>query len=161
MLSALSLCSPLNSILAQSISSVSLNPNPRFISFPLNCSNADTTSATISTSPTTSAPPVKRKRRRHKKFCPGENEGICEEMRFVAMRLRSEKAANDAKDDEVTWQPSMEGFLEYLVDSKLVFETVERIVNESSDEACEFCFRNPIFIALMKLVSSVLEILFS
>jgi heme oxygenase (biliverdin-producing, ferredoxin) len=60
-------------------------------------------------------------------------------MRFVAMRLRDEKAANEVKDDEVTWQSSMEGFLEYLVDSKLVFETVERIVNEFSDEACEFC----------------------
>lgn len=61
-------------------------------------------------------------------------------MRFVAMRLRDEEAATEANDDEDTWQPSVEGFLRYLVDSKLVFETVERIINESSDEACEILF---------------------
>ena len=36
------------------------------------------------------------------------------------------------------WKPSMEGFLNYLVDSKLVFNTVERIVDESSHVACEW-----------------------
>lgn len=44
---------------------------------------------------------------------------------------------NDGDDGGVTWQPSMEGFLNYLVDSKLVFNTVERIVDESSHVACE------------------------
>ncbi|GLT47013.1 hypothetical protein SLA2020_207350 [Shorea laevis] len=34
-----------------------------------------------------------------------------------------------------SWKPSMEGFLKYLVDSKLVFDTVERIVDESNDVA--------------------------
>ncbi|KAF8029561.1 hypothetical protein BT93_E2087 [Corymbia citriodora subsp. variegata] len=34
-----------------------------------------------------------------------------------------------------TWIPSMEGFVQYLVNSKLVFDTVERIVDESSDVA--------------------------
>ncbi|ONI33676.1 hypothetical protein PRUPE_1G440300 [Prunus persica] len=34
-----------------------------------------------------------------------------------------------------TWRPSMEGFLKYLVDSKLVFDTVERIVDDSNDVA--------------------------
>lgn len=42
---------------------------------------------------------------------------------------------NDGDDGGVTWQPSMEGFLNYLVDSKLVFNTVERIVDESSHVA--------------------------
>lgn len=32
-----------------------------------------------------------------------------------------------------SWKPSMEGFLKYLVNSKLVFDTVERIVDESDD----------------------------
>lgn len=36
-----------------------------------------------------------------------------------------------------TWRPSMEGFLKYLVDSKLVFDTVERIVDDSNDVACQ------------------------
>lgn len=35
------------------------------------------------------------------------------------------------------WMPSMEGFVSYLVDSKLVFDTVERIIAGSTDVACE------------------------
>lgn len=41
---------------------------------------------------------------------------------------------------EGEWMPSMEGFVKYLVDSKLVFDTVERIVAESTDVACELRF---------------------
>ncbi|XP_055836033.1 probable inactive heme oxygenase 2, chloroplastic [Solanum dulcamara] len=101
-------------------------------------------------------PPVKRKRkrRRYRKQYPGEKKGITEEMRFVAMKFRNsigkKKSESDDKmkdngyesvssdeDDggggEETWKPSMEGFLKYLVDSKLVFSTIERIVDESSD----------------------------
>lgn len=73
------------------------------------------------------------------------------------MRLRStNKSGNDDDDQDssseddkeeednndvggggggVTWQPIMDGFLKYLVDSKLVFNTVERIVDESSHVA--------------------------
>ncbi|XP_027149020.1 probable inactive heme oxygenase 2, chloroplastic isoform X1 [Coffea eugenioides] len=122
-----------------------------------------------------SAPPVRRRRRRYRKLCPGENKGITEEMRFVAMKLRnsgkpkkikkgrgnaesikevetgnSADSGEDQKDvsiseekvekdddgsnaNEDIWQPSLEGFLKYLVDSKLVFSTIERIVDESSD----------------------------
>lgn len=110
-------------------------------------------------------PPVKKKRKRYRKQYPGESEGITEEMRFVAMRLRNVNGkkvttSNSEGDDEgsgdnaetkeknegvgygeaETWSPSMEGFLKYLVDSKLVFNTIERIVDESSDVACEFLF---------------------
>lgn len=46
-------------------------------------------------------------------------------------------ASDNDGDGGMTWQPSMEGFLNYLVDSKLVFNTVERIVDESSHVACE------------------------
>lgn len=38
---------------------------------------------------------------------------------------------------EGEWMPSMEGFVMYLVDSKLVFDTIERVVAESTDVACE------------------------
>jgi heme oxygenase (biliverdin-producing, ferredoxin) len=38
---------------------------------------------------------------------------------------------------EGEWMPSMEGFVRYLVDSKLVFDTIERVVAESTDVACE------------------------
>ena len=116
--------------------------------------------------------PVKKKRKRYRKQYPGESEGITEEMRFVAMRLRNingkkvtsnsvsdtdsentqgeeeeEGRGDNAETEEnnegvddgeaETWSPSMEGFLKYLVDSKLVFNTIERIVDESSDVACE------------------------
>ncbi|KAK4490359.1 hypothetical protein RD792_001035, partial [Penstemon davidsonii] len=98
-----------------------------------------------------SPPPVLHRRRRYRKKCPGEDKGITEEMRFVAMKLRnSGKGRNkknfeeneddlEVKEEEEedkngdTWQPSVEGFLKYMVDSELVFSTVERIVDESSD----------------------------
>lgn len=47
---------------------------------------------------------------------------------------------NDDDDDDgdgESWQPSMEGFMRYLVDSELVFRTIERIVDESSDVSCK------------------------
>lgn len=112
---------------------------------------------------------MKKKRKRYRKQYPGENEGITEEMRFVAMRLRNikgKKVSSDCvsdsetdtentpsdqekeddsetvKSDEnggdgeaETWSPTMEGFLKYLVDSKFVFNTIERIVDESDDVA--------------------------
>lgn len=134
----------------------------------------------------TTAPPVIKRRKRYRKQYPGESEGITEEMRFIAMRLRNingkkhthnkredDKDEDDDKEDNVTqedstsnefqeggkgksnsdgdeddcddggsktWQPSMEGFLKYLVDSEVVFNTVERIVDDSNDVACEFFF---------------------
>ncbi|KAM4121786.1 hypothetical protein ACB094_01G032800 [Castanea mollissima] len=123
------------------------------------CSGSNTSSyspsPSISTTTTTSAPPVIKRRKRYRRQYPGESIGITEEMRFVAMRLRNVKGKkytkdslgedeekddnlasdNDGDDGGVTWQPSMEGFLNYLVDSKLVFNTVERIVDESSHVA--------------------------
>ncbi|KAA8528563.1 hypothetical protein F0562_035918 [Nyssa sinensis] len=116
-----------------------------------------TPSLATATTTMTNAPPVVRKRRRYRKQYPGEKKGITEEMRFVAMRLRNTKGKkieldNSDKDDHVdindesisklgeddggggeTWQPSMEGFLKYLVDSKLVFNTIERIIDKSDD----------------------------
>ncbi|CAA0830295.1 Probable inactive heme oxygenase 2-chloroplastic [Striga hermonthica] len=109
----------------------------------------------IGQTPPPPPPPVRQQRRRYRKAYPGEKEGITEEMRFVAMRLRnsgkSKSRANSngvesEKNNEVDgdaeekddgdgdeWQPSMEGFLKYLVDSELVFRTVESIVDESTD----------------------------
>ncbi|XP_050126380.1 probable inactive heme oxygenase 2, chloroplastic isoform X2 [Malus sylvestris] len=50
----------------------------------------------------------------------------------------SESDADGDGGETETWRPSLEGFIKYLVDSKLVFDTVERIVDESNDVACEF-----------------------
>ncbi|XP_010916650.1 probable inactive heme oxygenase 2, chloroplastic [Elaeis guineensis] len=125
---------------------LSFNPkNPRF-SFSCSCSSSSSPSfSPPSAPPSPSAPPVTKKRVRYRKLHPGESEGIVEEMRFVAMRLRSTPTGGDEKAEgegelepgggRDTWQPSMEGFLKYLVDSKLVFDTVERIVDESTDVA--------------------------
>ncbi|KAF9599879.1 hypothetical protein IFM89_001825 [Coptis chinensis] len=63
-------------------------------------------------------------------------------MRFVTMKLCSEKVSNaQGNEEEIesslenseTWEPKIEGFINYLVDSKLVFETLECIVEESED----------------------------
>ncbi|KAF8410028.1 hypothetical protein HHK36_002548 [Tetracentron sinense] len=116
--------------------------------FILCCSNSTDPTPTATTS---IASPVIRKRKRYRKMYPGESEGITEEMRFVAMKLRNVNGQNisdndDDDDDEEgveslnpkdgeTWQPSIEGFLKYLVDSKLIFDTLDRIVDESNDVA--------------------------
>ncbi|KAI4366417.1 hypothetical protein MLD38_022298 [Melastoma candidum] len=140
---------------------------PRAATFFVNCSDH---SISISTGTTNINPPVAKKRKRYRKLYPGEAEGITQEMRFVAMRLRNvdgkyvlkknanrggESGAGDSEskteeeeeEGEVkerggeedggggTWNPSLEGFVKYLVDSKVVFETIERIVDESSDVA--------------------------
>eukprot|EP00262_Sarcandra_glabra_P005447 TRINITY_DN1705_c0_g2_i1.p1 TRINITY_DN1705_c0_g2~~TRINITY_DN1705_c0_g2_i1.p1 ORF type:complete len:307 (+),score=54.80 TRINITY_DN1705_c0_g2_i1:38-922(+) len=98
---------------------------------------------------TVSTTTIVKKRKRYRKECPGESKGIVEEMRFVAMKLRNSKSNREGgaaieegeASDGDTWQPSMDGFLKYLVDSKLVFETLERIVDESNHVAYAY-FRN-------------------
>ncbi|XVE55930.1 hypothetical protein DITRI_Ditri03aG0196700 [Diplodiscus trichospermus] len=146
---------------------LNLNKRPTI----LRCSNSSAIPSTNNGSNNSMAgPPVKKKRKRYRKQYPGESEGITEEMRFVAMRLRNingkrvtsrsvsdtDTDSENAQGEETgggdnaeteennegvgdgeaeTWSPSMDGFLKYLVDSKLVFNTIERIVDESSDVA--------------------------
>lgn len=121
-------------------------PNPNFsfnrsnARFSLSSSARPPPSSTTTTTPA-GLGPVMRKRKRYRKLYPGESEGIVEEMRFVAMRLRNTSSggeeAGEAEPDggDGAWRPSMEGFLKYLVDSKLVFDTLERIVDKSDDVA--------------------------
>lgn len=94
--------------------------------------------------------PVVKKRRRYRKMYPGESKGITEEMRFVAMRLRSSLNVADGSDsshlneidksENEMWIPTIEGFLKYLVDSKVVFDTLEGIIDRSDDVSCELFF---------------------
>ncbi|TKY57787.1 inactive heme oxygenase 2 [Spatholobus suberectus] len=94
-----------------------------------------TTTLTHSHTPTPKPKPkstVKPKRKRYRKLYPGETTGITEEMRFVAMRLRNVTVSEDQSLSD-TWQPSVEGFLCYLVDSHLVFATLQRVVDESDN----------------------------
>lgn len=84
---------------------------------------------------------------KQKKKYPGESKGFVEEMRFVAMRLHTRDQAKEgekpAKSPEETspakWEPSVDGYLRFLVDSKLVYETLEKIVEEAPVDYCE-CF---------------------
>jgi len=69
-----------------------------------------------------------------------------EEMRAAAMRLHSrDQAARDGKEEAqapmeppiAKWQPTVEGYLRFLVDSKLVFETLEAIVDRAAVPWCQ------------------------
>ncbi|RWR92523.1 putative inactive heme oxygenase 2, chloroplastic [Cinnamomum micranthum f. kanehirae] len=136
----------------------SRNRDGNFISC---CSSTDTDTHMLpSTTPTKTV--VSGKRKRYRKQYPGESKGIVEEMRFVGMKLRNnynkkggqggaemsedEEAApsssgnddDDDDDDDATWQPTTEGFVKYLVDSKLVFETLDRIIDESNHVAYSY-----------------------
>ncbi|XP_014503511.1 probable inactive heme oxygenase 2, chloroplastic [Vigna radiata var. radiata] len=75
--------------------------------------------------------PIK-KRKRYRKLYPGETTGITEEMRFVAMRLHNAAVSPDQSDSDA-WGASMEGFIAYLVDTHLIFATLQRIVDESDN----------------------------
>ena len=67
---------------------------------------------------------------------PGEKKGFVEEMRFVAMRMHTrEQAPKEGKAEPAKeakpmaqWQPTKEGYLRFLVESKAVYEAMEAIV---------------------------------
>ncbi|CAK8569536.1 unnamed protein product [Lathyrus sativus] len=116
----------------------------------LNTTIDDTNNTTIDdTNNTASSYPQKPKRRNpNRKLYPGEITGITEEMRFVAMRLRSDKTnttvstskttSTEQHDEEQipdTWQPSMLGFTRFLVDNQHVFSTLERIIDHSDNDS--------------------------
>ncbi|KAG7649955.1 Heme oxygenase 4 [Arabidopsis thaliana] len=70
---------------------------------------------------------------------PREPNGFVEEMRFVVMKIHPRDQVKEGKSDSndlvSTWNFTIEGYLKFLVDSKLVFETLERIINESAIQA--------------------------
>lgn len=68
-----------------------------------------------------------------------ESENACLDENDKATSEQEEEIDSGGGNGK-SWQPSMEGFLKYLVDSKLVFSTIERIVDESSDVSCKFMF---------------------
>ncbi|XP_043699180.1 heme oxygenase 1, chloroplastic-like [Telopea speciosissima] len=75
-----------------------------------------------------------------KKRYPGEAKGFVEEMRFVAMKLHTKEQAKEGekevkKPEEQSvrkWEPTIEGYLRFLVDSKLVYDTLEKIVEKAT-----------------------------
>eukprot|EP00268_Persea_americana_P030323 TRINITY_DN2937_c0_g1_i10.p1 TRINITY_DN2937_c0_g1~~TRINITY_DN2937_c0_g1_i10.p1 ORF type:complete len:323 (-),score=62.74 TRINITY_DN2937_c0_g1_i10:317-1285(-) len=132
----------------------SRNRDGNFISC-CSLTDADTHMLPSTTPPTKTL--VSRKRKRYRKQYPGESKGIVEEMRFVGMKLRNNNnkkggqggaemsedeeavpSSSGNDDDDATWQPTTEGFVKYLVDSKLVFETLDRIIDESNHVAYSY-----------------------
>lgn len=81
-----------------------------------------------------------------KKRYPGEAKGFVEEMRFVAMKLHTkeqaregEKEVKEPEERPVTkWEPTVDGYLRFLVDSKLVYDTLERIIEKAPFPSCEW-----------------------
>ncbi|MED6160050.1 Heme oxygenase 1, variant 2 [Stylosanthes scabra] len=75
----------------------------------------------------------------NKKRYPGESKGFVEEMRFVAMKLHTrdqakegEKPVTEPEEKPVAkWEPTVDGYLKFLVDSKLVYDTLEKIIDEA------------------------------
>ena len=73
----------------------------------------------------------------------GENKGFVEEMRFVAMKLHTrEQAPKEGKKKAekvpeqkpmAQWQPTKEGYLKFLVESKAVYDAMEAIVASNAD----------------------------
>ncbi|CAJ1972664.1 unnamed protein product [Sphenostylis stenocarpa] len=94
--------------------------------------NTETTTLTHTPTPKPKTNSTLKKRKRYRKLYPGETTGITEEMRFVAMRLRNAADSDDQANFDA-WQASMKGFLSYLVNSHLIFATLQRIVDESDN----------------------------
>lgn len=72
-----------------------------------------------------------------KKNYPGEAKGFVEEMRFVAMRLHTKDVAKEGKKEPDAqpigkWEPTIESYLKFLVDSKVVYDTLEDIVQKAT-----------------------------
>ncbi|PSR84506.1 Heme oxygenase [Actinidia chinensis var. chinensis] len=75
---------------------------------------------------------------------PGEAKGFVEEMRFVAMKLHTRDQAKEGEKESEgppvsKWDPTVDGYLRFLVDSKLVYDTLEGIVKKAAfPEYAEF-----------------------
>eukprot|EP00249_Psilotum_nudum_P008866 c21563_g1_i1 orf=85-1038(+) len=81
-----------------------------------------------------------------KAFYPGERKGFVEEMRFVAMKLHTKDQAKEGQEEGDTqpvgqWEPSLRGYINFLVNSKVVYDAMESIVDNASHPAYAL-FRN-------------------
>ncbi|CAG7861530.1 unnamed protein product [Brassica rapa] len=71
---------------------------------------------------------------------PGEPKGFVEEMRSVAMKMHPRTQSKEGKRESkapqdspvATWEFTVEGYLKFLVENKLVFDTLEGIIHDST-----------------------------
>ncbi|CAH1449079.1 unnamed protein product [Lactuca virosa] len=109
----------------------SFNPSNRFV--------LKSKKMVVAAAGTTAAAEEKSKKR-----YPGEGKGFVEEMRFVAMKLhtkdQSKEGEKEAQEKPLPkWEPTIDGYLKFLVDSKLVYDTLEKIVDKADfPEYAEF-----------------------
>ncbi|GAQ79033.1 Heme oxygenase [Klebsormidium nitens] len=74
---------------------------------------------------------------------PGEAKGFVEEMRIKAMKLHTRGQAKDGEAQEKEtqqkplpqWKPTVEGYIQFLVDSKAVYDTMEAIVDKAPHQS--------------------------
>lgn len=69
--------------------------------------------------------------------------GFVDEMRSVAMKLHTKDQAKDGEKETQgkpwrKWEPTIDGYLKFLVDSKLVYDTLDKILDKSDFPECEF-----------------------
>lgn len=74
---------------------------------------------------------------------PGESKGFVEEMRFVAMKLHTKDQAKEGEKQAdvqpvAKWEPTITGYIRFLVDSKKVYDTLESIVAKATHPSCIF-----------------------
>ncbi|XAR53266.1 Heme oxygenase (biliverdin-producing) [Bertholletia excelsa] len=72
-----------------------------------------------------------------KRYPRESGKGFVDEMRTVAMKLHTrDQAKHGEKEPEgpplAQWEPTILGYLKFLVDSKLVFDTLEEIVQKAA-----------------------------
>ncbi|GBG79593.1 hypothetical protein CBR_g29740 [Chara braunii] len=68
---------------------------------------------------------------------PGERKGFVEEMRIRAMKLHTRDQAKEGEKESqakplAKWQPTVTGYIQFLVDSKALHDTMEAIVADPS-----------------------------
>ncbi|KAG2277045.1 hypothetical protein Bca52824_059600 [Brassica carinata] len=81
---------------------------------------------------------------------PGEPKGFVEEMRSVAMKMHPRTQSKEGKRESkapqdspvATWEFTVEGYLKFLVENKLVFDTLEGIIHDSTVPTCECGIKN-------------------
>lgn len=80
-----------------------------------------------------------------KRYPGGEAKGFVDEMRLVAMKLHTrqqaqegELEANAPEEQRVEeWEPTLDGYMKFLVDIKVVYDTLEQIINKPSFPSCK------------------------
>eukprot|EP00244_Chara_vulgaris_P014249 TRINITY_DN881_c0_g1_i10.p1 TRINITY_DN881_c0_g1~~TRINITY_DN881_c0_g1_i10.p1 ORF type:complete len:409 (-),score=77.82 TRINITY_DN881_c0_g1_i10:400-1626(-) len=68
---------------------------------------------------------------------PGERKGFVEEMRIRAMKLHTRDQAKEGEKDSqakplAQWKPTIKGYIQFLVDSKALHDTMESIIADPS-----------------------------